>query len=266
VSVDLVMVDDRQPGRWAASSFPGRRLHSRDEVRAALGRARGRRPTVWIARRASQLSPLAAEGRLPRGDHRLLLLQEAEGAQRDFLHVVFRVVVAPGSGVALLPTDELMEALAAPHRADLFVGGLVAPADEAVVLFRGTLEPLVVPFTWFRRREAAPEPDFAAFAVGDYGQTVRFGAYEASSDVVLYAHDAAYRRRARERRLREDASFGASLRRLRLLKGVSRDAFPGVSEKQVARIERGEIRRPRRATVEALAARLGVAPSEIASY
>lgn len=267
MSVDLLLVADRRTERWTKGGFPARSLRSAVEVRDAFEEtSRRQRPVVWIAGCASQLCPVAEQGGVLVPNHRLLLLDEARGAQRDFLHLLFRVVVAPGSGVHLLPLDALREVLAAPHRADLFVGGLVSGCDEMVVLYRGTLEPLVVPFAFFRRREAAPPPDFGAFAVADYGQTVRFGDYEASADVVLYAHDPAYRRRAKARRIAEDDSFGASVRRLRLLKGVGRGDFPGLSEKQVARIERGEIRRPHRSTVEAIAARLGVEPGEIASY
>lgn len=267
MSVDLVLVADRRTERWTGGGFPARSLRSAVEVRAAYEEtARRRKPVVWIAGCASQLCPVAEQGGALVPNHRLLLLDEARGAQRDLLHLLFQVVVAPGSGVHLLPLDEVREVMAAPHRADLFVGGLVSACDEMVVLYRGTLEPLAVPFSFFRRRAPDPAPDFARFGVGDYGQTVRFGDYEASADVVLYAHDPAYRRRAKARRIAEDASFGASVRRLRLLKRVARDDFPGLSEKQVARIERGEIRRPHRRTVETIAARLGVDPKEIASY
>lgn len=166
----------------------------------------------------------------------------------------------------ILFVDELKEALAAPHRDELFVGGVVDHAHRLVVLFRGTLEPVVVSFGWFERRNSPPKPAFTHFAVTDYGQTVRLGEYEATADVILYTHDAEYRRRAKERELKHDPSFGAALRRLRLLKGVRRDDFSGVSEKQIARIERGESTKPHPRTLTAIAERLGVDPAEIETY
>ncbi len=91
------------------------------------------------------------------------------------------------------------------------------------------------------------------------------GDYEASTDAILYDHDAAYRRQAKKRTLERDDSFGAALRRLRLLRGLSREGFTGLSSKEVARIERGEVE-PRPATLEKLANALGVDLDEIATY
>jgi transcriptional regulator with XRE-family HTH domain len=53
---------------------------------------------------------------------------------------------------------------------------------------------------------------------------------------------------------------------LRELRGIPRSGFPSISAKEVARIERGDVERPRRSTVEAIARRLGVSPEEIATY
>ncbi len=169
-------------------------------------------------------------------------------------------------GTRLLALDELAEVLASPERAELFIGGVVDEADEVAVLYRGSLDPLLVPLAWFAPPGDGTAPDFGDLAVNDFGQTVRFGAYEAAADAILYEHDANFRRRAR-RRLREtERGFGPSLRRLRLQKGVARDDFPGISAKQVARLERGESGKPRPATLAALAARLGVRPEEIEEY
>lgn len=263
---DFLLVTHGGAGAWARN-LPARRLRSSEDVREAFELPAGRRrPRVWIARRANQLRPLAQQSRSRFSNHRLLLLEETGGAQRTFLNVVFRVVVAPGNGVHLLPVSEILDVLAAENPQDLFIGGVVDPASEVAVFYRGTLEPVVVPLSWFHRRNPSPRPDFGDFEVADSGLTVRFGEYEASTDLILYAHDPEYRRRAKERRLKQDDSFGASLRRLRLLRAVSREDFPGISAKQIARIERGEIRKPHRRTLETIARRLGVQVEEIASY
>jgi hypothetical protein len=138
--------------------------------------------------------------------------------------------------------------------------------DAAVILYRGSLEPLVVPLTWFRPRPGGPRPDLDRLAITDYGQTVRLGDYEAAADAILYEFDSAYRRRARKRRLDRDRSFGGALRRLRLQKGLRRTDFSGLTSKEIARIERNEVKRPHRRTVAILAKRLGVPAGEIPKY
>jgi len=109
-------------------------------------------------------------------------------------------------------------------------------------------------------------PDFADAEIIDSGLTVRLGQYEAALDAILYEFDRDYRGRARQRRLDTDSSFGAALRRLRLQKSVARGGFPGISQKEIARIERGEVVRPRGATLRAIADTLGVEPGDVETY
>jgi hypothetical protein len=90
--------------------------------------------------------------------------------------------------------------------------------------------------------------------------------YEAATEAILYEFDRDFRMRERQRRIEMDPSFGAALRRLRIQKGVPRSGFPGISEKEVARIERGEVSRPHAATLRVIADRLGVAPAEIETF
>lgn len=266
MSVDMLLVHDGLTEAWVEQGFPAASIRSGHEARDAYARyAARRRPTVWIVPDVSRLMALAESGVL-RSNHRLLLLDEVTSVRKDLLHLLFRVVVARGKGMSLLPIDELREALSSERRADLFVAGVVDAAAEVVMLYRGDLEPVVVPFAWFLRRDPTPRPNFRDFEVIDYGQTVRFGKYEASTDAILYAHDAEYRRHARQRQIQQDDSLGASIRRLRLAKGLSRADFPGVSDKQIARIERGEIAKVRERTLALIASALQVEPTEIATY
>ena len=57
-----------------------------------------------------------------------------------------------------------------------------------------------------------------------------------------------------------------TLRRLRLQKGLSRADFGRISAKEMARIERGQIKRPHPATLETIAAKLGVAVDVLGSF
>jgi len=108
--------------------------------------------------------------------------------------------------------------------------------------------------------------DPAALAVIDHGQTVCLGAFEASADAILYEFDDEYRRRVKRRALAQDTTLGGSLRRLRLKRGLTQDAFPGVPAKTIARIERSEVTKPHHATLAAVAKRLGVSVADLASY
>jgi DNA-binding Xre family transcriptional regulator len=123
----------------------------------------------------------------------------------------------------------------------------------------------VVPREWFIDRPLAV-PDFGHLAIRDFGQTVALGGYEVASDAILYEFDSDYRKRMKHRHILENDSFGGSVHRLRLQKGVLRSDFPGLSAKELARIERGEIAKPHARTLSKLARRLGVHPGELASY
>jgi len=176
-----------------------------------------------------------------------------------------RIAFTPNGG--FLPADDLAEVLSAENRSDLFLGGFVNRPTETITLWRGNLESLTVPFSAFPRSGDGTEPDFDAFSIVDSGQTVRLGQYEAAVDAILYEFDPEYRRRISKKRLKEDRSFGAALRRLRKQRGVRREDFePDVSAKTVARVEQGTVKRIRHSTLEALAKHLGVEPAEIVTF
>jgi hypothetical protein len=69
------------------------------------------------------------------------------------------------------------------------------------------------------------QPDFGALSFADYGLTVTLGAYEASSDGILYEFDAAYRQKLNKERRQNERTFGAALRRLRLQGGLKQGDF-----------------------------------------
>jgi Predicted transcriptional regulators len=259
-------------------SAPGHRLPSaRVAEKGAVYRIRGKqalveefkaanRQAVWVAPNLESLAPLVKEAPAARGEQRLVVLGEMREVTHHLLSALFRYVVTASDHFRLLELDELMEVLTSPDRGDLFIGGAVDEERGAVLLYRGSVEPLVVPLAWFRNKssEAVADPD--QFDVTDFGQTVKLGAFEASADAILYEFDPEYRRRSRKRALYEDSSFGASVRRLRLQKGLSRRDFPGITEKEIARIERNEISRPHARTLEILASSLGVPVEELATY
>ena len=252
-----------------AAARPFAKLHARtvrssDEALDAFRRFWRR--AVWIAPRASALRLLSGLAGRPTGDQRLLLLDAPPDARHGLLHALFRFVVAPAEGVQLLATDEVAEILGSETKEDLFIGGAADRDEKSVVLYRGDLEPLIVPLPWFKARPKGPKPDASKLEVTDFGQTVRLGDYEAATDAILYEFDATYRQRAKARRLDEDRSLGGALRRLRLQQGLGRGDFPGITSKEVARIERGEVKKPHAVTLATMAKRLGVEPDELATY
>jgi len=147
-------------------------------------------------------------------------------------------------------SSDLVDILSAENRDDLFLRASYDPMARHVVIHRGDLSTLVVPLSWFAPTVHGPRPDPARVRVVDSGQTLALGDYEAAADAILYKFDPDYRRRAKQRALARDTSFGGSLRRLRLQMGLARSDFaPNLSAKTVGRIERGEIRKPHKRTL-----------------
>lgn len=178
----------------------------------------------------------------------------------------FRRIAFTADG-GFIPAEELAEVLEAKNRSDLFIGGSVDEATETITFWRGDLEALTVPFSAFENSGDGTQPDFNNFSVIDCGQTVRLGPYEAAVDAILYENDPEFRRRVCKRRLQEDQSFGASLRRLRKQRGLRREDFePDLSAKTIARIEQGKVKRIHPKTLDVLAKRLSIRPEELESY
>jgi len=174
--------------------------------------------------------------------------------------------VAPDS--KLLPLEELLDVLSASpsEAASLFIAGVVDLQSQTVALTRGNMKTMTVPFSIFKPSGTGIAPDFNQLSIADYGHTVRLGEYEAAADAILYEGDPEYRRKTRKKLLAEEQTFGASLRRLRLQKGLLRSDFAPLSSKTIARIERNEVEKPHGETLKAIANRLEVEPNEIESY
>lgn len=221
------------------------------------------RTCLWIASSAARTERFQPADR--HGRDRLLVTDELDSSLHEFLAALFFDVVS-GPRPSFLPFDDIGAALLAPHFADLALGALVSEAREAIVIIRGDLDRTIVPWAWFRPSGTGTTPDFRDVAVTDSGLAIRLGAYEASMDGILYECDRAYRARERNRQVETEMFFGASLRRLRIQRGVPRDGFPGISSKEIGRIERGEIVRPHAATLRVIADTLGVEPVEIETF
>jgi hypothetical protein len=253
----------RQARPFTKLSHPPRRLKTQTEVRTAFA---GRSASLWIAFHGDVLLRWLSHAALRQRRHRLLVLDHLEPSRSEVLHGLFTSVVVRDGVWRLLPGEELAEAVSADNAADLIIGGVVDQEAGVVRFIKGDLDSLVVPLSTFKPTPKGPKPDLDAMAFTDCGQTVKLGEYEAAADAILYEHDRDYRKRARAYQRDVDGSFGGCLRRLRLQKGVGRGDFPGISAKEIARIERGEIKKPHAATVKTIARKLGVEPAEIDEY
>jgi hypothetical protein len=137
--------------------------------------------------------------------------------------------------------------------------------EGTLTLVRGNHETLTVPLSLFRP-SGKLAPDFGRFSLDDYGNTLCFGDYEAASDLVLWEADPDYRKRTQSREQLYSTRLGASLHRLRKQRGLSHSDFPGVASRTVLRIERGEVSKPRRRTLDLIARTLLVPPDEIDTF
>jgi DNA-binding Xre family transcriptional regulator len=165
-----------------------------------------------------------------------------------------------------LSIAEILEIFSSANPSDLIIGGVIKDDLKTLVLTRGDLSTVVVPLSTFRSSGDGTKPDFSVFSIVDGGQTLRFGNYEASVESVLYEYDSEYRRQLKAERARSEKTFAACLKRLRLQKGLLQSDFPGVDEKVIGRLERGEVNKPQVGTLKKIASALGVKAEDIMSY
>jgi len=197
---------------------------------------------------------------------RLVTIEPPRPESVPSLSGLFERVIGAIPGYSWLPVEELPTVLSGKDAADRFIGGAADAQGKTVALVRGNLSTLVVPFAYFKPSGDGTKADFSKLAFADYGHTVALGDYEASADGILYEFDPAYRQKLKKERLAEDKSFGASLRRLRLQRGLKRSDFAPAALKTIARIERGNVERPHGRTLEAIEKRLGLSADQIESY
>ena len=247
----------------ALRSLAPRPLRTRDEVLAAIGGSP--RDTLWVVPGDAGLCWLvSALCRTPRRRKGwLLALAPVPQAVVPVLASRFeRLVLSPQ---AMLPLGDIAAVLARADRSDFCIAGSADSRSGSLILVRGDLSILPVPFPDAPEGTGAPAPVAGLLRIVDHGRTVQLGNYEAAFDAFLYERDPEYRRRLLAQRSAEDRSFGACLRRLRKQRRIRLREF-GSLEKTVARIERGEVSTPRKATLQSIASILAVLPEEISKY
>ena len=253
-------------------SLPARRgrltpLRDRSAIHKVMGSAE---VEAWLAcdsESASDLLAEASEARVAkRRLGRLVFLGPPRLESLAAAIDLFPSVAWADDRKRWLPLEELLEVLNTPDPREFIVGGMVDQPAGTLTVYRGDFSRLTVPLSIFKPTGAGVEIDPSDFAVIDHGHAVRLGAYEAAADAIFYECDPEYRKRYRRRLRAEEKTFGASLRRLRVLRGLRQGDFAPLTAKTVARIERGEVAKPHGKTLAQIAGRLGVKPEEIESY
>jgi hypothetical protein len=229
-------------------------------LRAILTANRGRRGRAWflvssgLSETTNNVSPSLTPLMPPRS--------ESVPALLGLFHPVFGVV----EEFHWLPKDELVEAIIRDDASDLFIVGSADMKAKTLILLRGDITSLIVPFSLFSKAGNGTAPDFPKLRLTDYGRTVALGNYESAADAILYEVDLEYRRKLKKQRRQSEQTFGAALMRLRKQRRLKPNDFTPISAKEIARLERNELEKPHAKTLEVLATRLGVRPEEIAHY
>jgi len=134
-----------------------------------------------------------------------------------------------------LPSEELSGSpgSAKSSRPCSLVGQVTRPD---LLLYRGNLEPLTVPRSWFRRRAVGgPKPDLQSICCdGISGRQFVLVITRPAADAIFVTSSTRSTARVQRKRLREeDKSLGGAIRRLRLQKGLRQSDFPGISAKEI---------------------------------
>ncbi|MGD0897796.1 MAG: hypothetical protein ABR915_08150, partial [Thermoguttaceae bacterium] len=225
-----LVVLDLDEGRFRGLRVRGAVLcQGREEIARSMRRASPR--SFWISTKQEATDDLlrsAQQCRYRRGPiSGLVTLEPPRPNSIPGLNSCFRRLAGVAPDSRLLPLEELLDVLSAPQgeAANLFIAGVADPQSRTLALTRGNMKTIAVPFSMFPPSGTGVQPDFGRLSLTDYGHTVQLGDYEAASDAILYETDPEFRRKQKKKLLAEEQTFGASLRRLRIQKGLSRNDF-----------------------------------------
>ncbi len=251
-----------QPSLHESQRF--RRISSAATVREAYDTAPPK--SLWLMLSSAALAVLTSLKPQSSRDQRLLCLTRIAPSSEHLIGAYFQQWLALSEDLAALEPDVLQEVVRSANSRDRIIAAAYDAESAAIVLYRGNLDRIVVPLAWFANKASGAVADPAKLAVIDHGQTVSLGAFEASTDAILYEFDDEYRKTVKRRTLAQDMSLGGSLRRLRLQRGLTQHDFPGVTAKTIARIERGAVAKPHAATLAIIVKRLDVVVADLATY
>lgn len=189
--------------------------------------------------------------------------QDVEIADLYFLNSFFsHVFYFP----IFLDLSELQEVIILENASDYVIGMHVNMQHKIINLFRGDFSSLIISFDFFKKSDDNLSPDFTDSSIEDFGQTIKFGNYEASVDAILYEFDKKYRKKLQKKYSEQDNSFGACFRRLRIQRRLRQIDFEGIDQKEIRRIENGEVTKLHSKTKEIIQKVLNIEFNEIQEY
>ncbi|MEM7180477.1 MAG: helix-turn-helix transcriptional regulator [Spirochaetota bacterium] len=192
-----------------------------------------------------------------------LFITEDNSHLTEELRKTFKKVV-PIVGTILLPEEELLEALNAENKYELAIGAKMDEARKYVIITKGDLSTMLIPFKYIKN--TSKKIAIGKLKLIDCGQTLDFDGYEVAFDAILYDLDQEYRKRLLKKRKAEDRSFGACLKRLRVAQRLKQSNFQEITEKEIGRIERGEVKKPHQKTIQKILNVLGVDEETLLTY
>ena len=164
------------------------------------------------------------------------------------------------------PWWHALSILLSKNRNTLCVCTIVDPIKKKIHMLRGDFwkrNQITVNFSEFVPTPVVA-PNFAHVHPSNYGRTIKLGNYEAGFNGFLYFNDKNYRIKSQINRIGFNSSFGASIRRLRLWRGLSVKGC-GIDPLLLAAIERNEAR-PNEGEVRTIANCLRVSMKDLDSY
>lgn len=185
----------------------------------------------------------------------------------DVLRDIFPTIISTNRDhLMTLKQDEMMTVLNKPMSTrSIRALGIQVFKDLGILkIVRGNFSTLIVKMDSLSVNGQGLLPDFDDIEIIDFGNAIRFGAYESSMRGLLYENDRQYRLERKKQRFGNERSFGACLRRFRLQKKLNQTDFYNVSEKTIRRIEGGEI--PKTVTKNKILAELGLAEDDLLTY
>lgn len=170
---DFVLVEDRSTriGRFWMWGYPGAPVWQR-----AGSQGEAQRPNnIYIRPRSSPPAPERPSAPAPSAEPIQPIIVKAQSSPDQY---------------AALKGEELFEVLLDRSTRDLLC--IAVKRDEThLTLMMGDLSRIEIPLAFFRPSGDGTTPDFNDLHVIDYGQTVKFGPYEAAVDAIV---DEAYQR------------------------------------------------------------------------
>ncbi len=257
MAIDEITVIDagRAPATWLESMAPLKSMRSQWKQVAPDSQ-------IFVLVSASRVGSVTSAIRAARRRHMLRGILVENDVEADMLMRVLSAAKLQTRDSVLAYTD-----LTLPKRVlnawrigaqNELIANAAAVGDALLVTTCG-FEDLVVGWHMIPALAKLPIEDRARFAVEQFGSYLHWPSHDVHLDVeaLRIATDSTARLRATKALAKHNAQTGAAIRALRVKTGLQQRDIPGLSARQLRRVEKGEVQ-PRVATYDALAVAHGM--------